>query len=77
MSQNTEVERKTLNELCQDFTATQILYLLGETLLLEIDEKAEIQYVEGEEPHSFMFKMENGRVLSVLVMDVIPNAKRG
>lgn len=72
MSQNKEVAKETLKKLSQEFSATQILYLLGETLLLEIDEKAEVQYDDCKEPHHFAFKMENGRIFTVLVMEIKP-----
>lgn len=75
MTEKAEAARKTLNELCKDFTATQILYFLGEMLLLEIDEKAEVQYDKIDEPHSFILRMSNGRVITVLVMDVLPPHK--
>lgn len=70
MADQTEVEKKISEELSIEATAAQMLYLLGETLLLEIDEKAEIQYEEAQEPHHFVFAMSNGRKIAVFVTEI-------
>lgn len=59
----------SLDELVKDFSDTQLLYLIGEMLLLEVDEKAETEYEKGEEPHSLVFKMQSGRQIAVTVKE--------
>lgn len=72
MLQSKESIKEMLKELTQELSDTQLLYLLGETLLLDVDETANIQYDDTEQPKHFVFKMENGRIFTVFVMEIKP-----